>query len=93
MHVPPLAANSNNLLSLAIGPQKLVTIINISNAALAPSQSWAGSELSLTPPEEPELLRKTLKHLRDDWFYFQVFVRRDDVTTTFHESCAVMMMN
>ena len=30
----PLAAN--NLLSLAIGPQKLVTIINISNAALAP---------------------------------------------------------
>ena len=32
----PLAANSNNLLSLAIGPQKLVTIINISNAALAP---------------------------------------------------------
>ena len=93
MHVPPLAANSNNLLSLAIGPQKLVTIINISNAALAPSQSWAGSELSLTPPEEPELLQKTLKHLRDDWFYFQVFVRRDDVTTTFHESCAVMMMN
>ena len=35
----PFAANSNNLLSLAIGPQKLVTIINISNAALAPSQS------------------------------------------------------
>ena len=32
----PFATNSNNLLSLAIGPQKLVTIINISNAALAP---------------------------------------------------------
>ena len=30
----PLAAS--NLLSLAIGPQKLVTIINIYNAALAP---------------------------------------------------------
>ena len=40
----PLAPN--NLLSLAIGPQKLVTILDIYNAALAPSQFCVGSGLS-----------------------------------------------
>lgn len=40
----PLAPN--NLLSLSNGPQKLVTILDIYNAALAPSQFCVGSGLS-----------------------------------------------
>ena len=60
----PLAPN--NLLSLAIGPQKLVTILDINNAAPAPSQFGVGSGSVTLSLKEPELLWKIFKHLGVD---------------------------